>query len=203
MAIGIAVIIAICLAVALVFVLKGRGNGAESAATAPAPAAESPDATASSVKAVEANPPAGPQAASPAPTPAAKAPVALLLPETAVASGPYERVSCSTANGVHGAMPPFGTLTCAGGVLVFEATSRVVTKASAVGGDGSATLQSLGAVERGTYRFEIPLDTVQRVDMKGGTASVFCDGGLFEFEALGNAGPKLRAWLAAQGLEIA
>ena len=198
MAIGIAVVVALCLVVALVLVLKARSKAVDAAQPSPANSAQ----TAGEASPSRASAGAGAASASASIAPLVKAPVALQLPETAAPSGPYERVSCSTANGVHGAMPPFGTLSCAGGVLVFEATSRVVTKASAVGSDGSATLQSLGAVERGTYRFEIPLDTVQRADMKGGTASVYCDGGLFEFEALGNAGPKLRAWLAAQGLDI-
>lgn len=134
--------------------------------------------------------PVPPAAAVPAP-PAAPAP-----------SGPYERVSCTFGNGVHGAMPPFGKLSNVNGVLVFEAASRVVTKASALGSDGSATLQSLGAVERGAYRFDIPLDTIQRLDFQGSIASIHCDAGQFEFEALGNAGPKLKAWLQAQGLDV-
>ncbi len=202
MTIGIAVMIAVCLVVALVVVLKWRGKPADAADQAPAGSAKSagtdPSLAGSTVPARSAAP-----AQAPAAPPAVKAPVALQLPDVAAPTGSYQRVSCSTQNGVHGAMPPFGTLSCTDGVLVFEATSRVVTKASAVGGDGSATLQSLGAVERGNYRFEITMDTVQRIDMKGSTAAVHCDAGLFEFEALGNAGPNLRAWLVAQGLEIA
>lgn len=145
-----------------------------------------------------------PQAA-PAVAPAAAPAVAPAhAPSAASAApvGPYERVSCTFGNGVHGAMPPFGKLSNLNGVLVFEAVSRVVTKASALGSDGSATLQSLGAVERGQYRFEIPLDTIQRLDFQGSVASLYCDDGQFEFEALGNAGPQFKAWLQAQGLEI-
>lgn len=200
MVIGIAVVVAVCLVIALVVLLKARGKTKDAVqvpATAPSQVASDLNALAGKTIAERGPlPPAEPIAVAPA-----KAPVVMELPETAAPSGPYERVSCSTSLGVHGAMPPFGTLSFAGGILVFEATSRVVTKASAVGSDGSATLQSLGAVERGSYRFEIPIDTVQRIDMKGSTASVFCDDGQFEFQALGNAGPKLRAWLTAQGLE--
>lgn len=201
MAIGIAVIVAVCLVIALVVLLKSRAKKVDAAEPLAAPPSQNAGGVAS--LAGRTVPERGSlPAAAPVQAPAAKAPVALQLPDVAAPSGPYERVSCSTTNGVHGAMPPFGTLSCSGGTLFFDATSRVVTKASAVGSDGSATLQSLGAVERGSYHFEIPLDTVQRVDMKASTAMVFCDDGQFEFEALGNAGPKLRAWLAAQGLDV-
>lgn len=144
-------------------------------------------------------PPATPSA----PASSAAAPAAPAAPAVPAAPiGPYERVSCTHGNGVHGAMPPFGKLSNVNGVLVFEAVTRVVTKASALGSDGSATLQSLGAVERGAYRFDIPLETIQRLDFRGSVASLYCDAGQFEFEALGNAGPQFKAWLQAQGLEV-
>jgi len=151
--------------------------------------------------------PALPQpAVSPAPSTAAGgiAGSTLPLPPGPVAAPPapltLDRVSCLTNGAMHGAMPPFGRLSCDNGVISFEATSRVVSKAGGLGDDGSSTLQSLGAIEMGRYRFEIPVATVQRVDFGRNKATVHADAGVFEFEGIAVCGAQLQPWFAQNGL---
>ncbi|MBM4342341.1 MAG: hypothetical protein FJ100_03065 [Deltaproteobacteria bacterium] len=183
---AVAVALAIAVAVGLVAMRKK------------APAAQPPDPAPASAR-----PPVSP---GPAASPVAAAPAApakpITVPPVQEASAPAEldKVSCTYNSAVHGAMPPFGKLSCADGVVVFEATSRVVTKAGGLGEDGSSTLQSLGAIEMGRFRFEIAPSTVQRVDFSPNRATVHADSGIYQFEGLANCGPQLKPWFGAQGL---
>lgn len=170
------IVLALLVAVVAFVMTRKRGD------TAPA-ATDGQDAHAAAA-------PAQPRAPAPAPAPA---PV-VNVPES------LDKISCKHGVAVLGAMPPFGILRCVDSTLIYEAKSRVVTKASAPGDDGSSTLQSLGAVEMGNYRLEIGFATIQRVDFASNTATVHADLGVVALEALGGGGPKLKAWLAAKGL---
>ncbi|MSQ81379.1 MAG: hypothetical protein EXR77_00440 [Myxococcales bacterium] len=112
-----------------------------------------------------------------------------------------DKVSCTFNTALHGAMPPFGKLSFSGGVVLFEASSRVVTKAGGLGEDGSSTLQSLGAIEMGKFRFEIEAATVQRIDFGPKSATVHADSGTYLFEGLATCGPLLKPWFGSHGLE--
>ncbi len=139
--------------------------------------------------------------------PQTPAPVAIPAPPATPAAPPvaatFERVSCNLAGAVHGAMPPFGKLTVADDVLIFEATSRVVTKTGALADDGSATLQSLGSVEMGKFRFEWPLTAISGVEFQSQTATLHCDGQTYHIEGLGGHGAGLQGWLAGHGVTAA
>jgi len=136
--------------------------------------------------------------------PMAQAPEPASIPAAPPAKVPvpdaFERVSCNLAGAVHGAMPPFGKLTMAGDVLIFEATSRVVTKTGALADDGSATLQSLGSVEMGQFRFDWPLAAITSLEFHSQTATLQHDGHTYQIEGLGGHGAALRGWLVAQGV---
>ncbi len=187
-----AVAVALAIAVAIGVVAMRKKASAEPArdpapAPAPAPAAAP----------VVSRPPSGPAPVPAAPT--ARPAVVPIVPAVTPATV-LDKVSCTFNSAVHGAMPPFGKLSCADGVVLFEASSRVVTKAGGLGEDGSSTLQSLGAIEMGRFRFEIAANTVQRVDFSPNRATVHADSGVYQFEGLANCGPQLRPWFGAQGL---
>ncbi|MBI5610215.1 MAG: hypothetical protein HY902_15165 [Deltaproteobacteria bacterium] len=136
--------------------------------------------------------------------PQAPEPASIPAPPAAPAAPPvaatFDRVSCNLGGAVHGAMPPFGKLSMDGDVLIFEATSRVVTKTGALADDGSATLQSLGSVEMGQFRFEWPRASITGVEFHSQTATLHCDGHTYQIEGLGGHGAALKGWLVAQGV---
>lgn len=185
--------LAIAVAVGL---LVMRKKAASAAADDPAQAA-APPVTASAPTRAAAIPPAP---AAPAPAPVARPPVTVPPVQEATAPAVLDKVSCTFNSAVHGAMPPFGKLSSADGVVLFEATSRVVTKAGGLGEDGSSTLQSLGAIEMGRFRFEIATSSVQRVDFATNRATVHADSGVYQFEGLASCGPQIKPWFGAQGL---
>ncbi len=178
--------VAIAVAVGL---LVMRKKAASAPVDDPARAAASP-VTASAPTRAAAIPPA----------PAVRPPVAVPPVQEATAPAVLDKVSCTFNSAVHGAMPPFGRLSSADGVVLFEATSRVVTKAGGLGEDGSSTLQSLGAIEMGRFRFEIATNSVQRVDFAANRATVHADSGVYQFEGLASCGPQIKPWFGAQGL---
>lgn len=184
--ITIGIIVAAVVAIAA-FLLKRRRDSATGSQTSTSQLGNS-ESGASLLVARQPSPaPAGAQAAA--------APAASSVP------GTVERVSCNYEGAVHGAMPPFGTLSWTGTAIVFEAKSRIVAKAGTLGDDDSSTLQSLGAVEMGRYRFEIEKATIQRVDFSLNTAVLHADDAVYTVEALGGGGPKLKAWLVDKGLD--
>lgn len=185
----------IAVAVAVIVVTLRKKAAEPTAEPQPAPRPSAPAAN-----------PAAPAPPRPAPAPnsppAARPPAP--SPQAAPASGPpaavLDKVACTFNSAVHGAMPPFGKLSFAGNSVIFEAVSRVVTKAGGLGDDGSSTLQSLGAIEMGKYRFEIGASTIQRIDFNNTRAVVHCDGGVYEFEGFANCAQALKPWFSANGL---
>lgn len=117
--------------------------------------------------------------------------------------GEVRGICCQVHGSMHGAMPPFGKLFATPAGLVFEATSRVI---SAAGGglddsDGATTMQSLGTMEMGTFRFEIPRDATQKVVFQGARATLSVDGTEYVLEGLGPAGKTLALWLQGNGFD--
>ncbi len=185
----IAIVVVVALAViAIVLLLRKSPTGSalgSAASAAPAHAAVGKSNLPGQPHAPQFGAPAGPPPTMPAPQ---------ALPAV------LEKVSCTFNSAVHGAMPPFGTLSCEGGIVVYQATSRVVTKAGGLGEDGSSTLQSLGAIEMGKFRFEIAVSSVQRVDFVRNKAVVHADAGVYEFDGVAACGPLVQPWFTQHGL---
>jgi hypothetical protein len=112
-------------------------------------------------------------------------------------------VCCQVGGAMHGAMPPFGKLHVTPTGLLFEATSRVISKAGDAldSSDGATTMQSLGSMEMGQYRFEIARSATQRVEFKGGKATLYVDGEVYMLEGLGPSGGVLGDWLRGNGFD--
>ncbi len=104
---------------------------------------------------------------------------------------------------MHGAMPPFGKLHLTESGLTFEATSRVTSKAGDAldSSDGATTMQSLGSMEMGQYRFEIPRSATQKVQFQGAKATLYVDDVVFTLEGLGPSAGTLAGWLQANGFD--
>jgi hypothetical protein len=121
------------------------------------------------------------------------------------ASGDAElkMVSCEVDGKLHGAMPPFGKLTCDGQMLTFDAVSRVVALSGALAsGDGASTMQSMGSIEMGKFRYELPLGEVAAVAYDGTRqAQLTCGGKTYAFEGLGPSAKLLHSWLAGHGIK--
>ncbi len=111
-------------------------------------------------------------------------------------------VNCLTKGSMHGAMPPFGKLSLDAGALIFEATTRIVagtTSGLAADDDGASTMQSIGSMESGSFRFEIQPDRVKTVAFDGKRAIVTTQDQVYVFEGLGVSSKQLKPWLEAQG----
>ena len=112
-------------------------------------------------------------------------------------------ICCQVQGAMHGAMPPFGKLHVTPTGLLFEATSRVISKAGDAldSSDGATTMQSLGSMEMGQYRFEIPRESTQKVQFHDNKATLYVDGEVFVLEGLGPSGGVLAGWLQANGFD--
>lgn len=201
---GLALVIALAVVVILIAMRKKTASPAAHAPVSPtASAPVSPPASAPVSPPASATAGRATLAAATRPV-SAPAPIAAAAkPAPAVGELPavLDKVSCTFNTALHGAMPPFGKLSFSGGVVLFEASSRVVTKAGGLGEDGSSTLQSLGAIEMGKFRFEIEAATVQRIDFGPKSATVHADSGTYLFEGLATCGPLLKPWFGSHGLE--
>ncbi len=104
---------------------------------------------------------------------------------------------------MHGAMPPFGKLRLTPDGLLFEATSRVTSKAGDAldSSDGATTMQSLGSMEMGQFRFEIPRSATQKVQFQGAKATLYVDDAVYVLEGLGPSAGTLAGWLQANGFD--
>ena len=104
---------------------------------------------------------------------------------------------------MHGAMPPFGKLHVTPDGLLFEATSRVISKAGDAldSSDGATTMQSLGSIEMGQFRFEIQRSATQKVQFLGNKATLFVDDAVYVLEGLGPSARTLAGWLQANGFD--
>ena len=104
---------------------------------------------------------------------------------------------------MHGAMPPFGKLLATPAGLVFEAGSRVVSAAGdhLDDSDGATTMQSLGSMEMGAFRFEIPRGATQKVEFHGARAILHVDGITYVLEGLGPSAKTLALWLQGNGFD--
>lgn len=179
---AIAVVVTVAIVAIVVLVLRSR--------QAPPPAASAP----------------------PAPTPAPAARVsgaqsAAARPASgavgAAIAGDLRMVCCQVRGAMHGAMPPFGKLSTTPTGLVFEANSRVISAAGDAidSSDGATTMQSLGTMEMGQFRFEIPRAATQRVEFSGNKAKLFVDRDTFVLEGLGPSAKQLSAWLQGNGFD--
>lgn len=145
--------------------------------------------------------------------PTAAAPLAVVAQPTlsageidgATAPAPeLKMVSCTVGNGVHGAMPPFGRLRAIETGIVFEASSRVMaaTAAGFDSGDGASTMQSLGSVEMGQYRFDVLRAEVQELSAAGPRVTVRTSGETYIFEGVGPTARQLQPWLRDHGYDV-
>lgn len=112
-------------------------------------------------------------------------------------------VSCTVDNGVHGAMPPFGRLRAIDTGLVFEATSRVMaaTGEGFATGEGATTMQSVGSVEMGKYRFDVARAEVRSVVAEGKRVTVKTTGKTYLFEGIGPTAKQIVPWLHDHGYD--
>lgn len=113
-------------------------------------------------------------------------------------------VSCTVGHGVHGAMPPFGRLRTSEQGLVFEASSRVLAASTAgfASGDGASTMQSLGSVEMGQFRFDVPRADVQALEAAGSKVVVRTGTETYTFEGLGASAKQLVPWFRDHGYAV-
>jgi hypothetical protein len=113
-------------------------------------------------------------------------------------------VSCTVGHGVHGAMPPFGRLRSSDQGLVFEASSRVMAASTAgfASGDGASTMQSVGSVEMGQFRFDVPRADIQGIDIEGPKVVIRTSAETFSFEGIGSSGKQLLPWLRDHGFSV-
>lgn len=113
-------------------------------------------------------------------------------------------VSCTVGNGVHGAMPPFGRLRAIDTGLVFEASSRVMaaTNAGFDSGDSASTMQSLGSVEMGQYRFDVVRAEVQALSAAGPRVTMRTGSETYTFEGIGPTARQLQPWLKDHGYDV-
>jgi hypothetical protein len=112
-------------------------------------------------------------------------------------------ICCQVGGAMHGAMPPFGKLHLTDTGLLFEATSRVISKAGDAldSSDGATTMQSLGSMEMGQYRFVIPRSATQKVQFQGAKATLYVDDDVYTLEGLGPSAGTLASWLQANGFD--
>jgi hypothetical protein len=148
--------------------------------------------------------PSGTTAQADASTPAAMPATPRAPAPQAAASATVERVMIDVDGAVFGAVPPFGKLWREGDALVFEAQTRIVsaTGSGIFDGDGSSTMQSMGTMETGSYRFELPCgadaSTTCRADDDSFVLDV--DGKTHRITPVGATRDALAAFLRAQGL---
>ena len=133
--------------------------------------------------------------------PAAPAPPAAAPADSSAPSPDLTGVSCAADGAVHGALPPFGRLAFAEETLAYEAGTRVVAKDGGLdSGDGASTMQSLGTIERGNYRYTIARADLESVDVAGHRVTVNAGGRSYVFEGIGPSATKLGAWLRSHGV---
>ena len=153
-------------------------------------------------------PPPAPVAPTPTPKPATPRPAAARsrAPSVVVAANPAEdlkMICCQVHGAMHGAMPPFGKLLVTATGLLFEASSRVISKAGDAldSSDGATTMQSLGSMEMGQFSFEIPRSATQKVEFSGSKATLWVDDNVFVLEGLGPTAGTIAGWLQANGFD--
>lgn len=124
--------------------------------------------------------------------------------EVGTPAAELKKVSCTVGHGVHGAMPPFGLLRASEQGLVFEASSRVMAASTAglASGDGASTMQSVGSVEMGQFRFEVPRADLQRVESTGAKVVFHTAEETYTFEGIGPAAQQLQPWLRDHGFSV-
>ncbi len=146
-------------------------------------------------------PPAEPQTALPRPATTRTRAPAVVTPLNAAED--LKMICCQIHGAVHGAMPPFGKLHVTPTGLLFEATSRVISKAGDAldSSDGATTMQSLGSMEMGQYRFEIPRSATQKIQFQGAKATLWVDEDIYVLEGLGPSAGTLAGWLQANGFD--
>lgn len=137
-------VVAAAVAILVIFLRATRSRKAASEASSQDPVA-APSA---------APPPSAPPPAAPAPRPEAAPAPARSAPE------PLQQVLLEFEGMILGAIPPFGTVTFADGVVRYEAHSRIVaaTAGGLLGNDGGSTMQSMGSMEIGEFVVEFPLE---------------------------------------------
>jgi hypothetical protein len=135
----------------------------------------------------------------------ASSPAAPVQPSAPAAAKPdvVERIMLDADGAVFGAVPPFGSLRIEDDNLVFTAVSRIVsaTGSGLFDGDGSSTMQSMGSMESGDYRYEIPLrddgDTNCKLD--DDAVVIVVGGKAHRFIPLGGGKATLHAFLRNAG----
>ena len=137
------------------------------------------------------------------------APVAAIptaaAPPPAVVDGPFERVTLEVQGTVYGAVPPFGQFDDAADGVVFTAQSRVVAAddGGMATGDGASTIQSLGTMEFGEFRYTFTADDVKALDVGDGEPETALhlnhDGKTHRLVGLGGRGVELATWLRDHG----
>lgn len=177
----------------------------QGAATASAPASQ--PATAASGPHQPATAAPGPHQPATAPKPRQAATLSM-LPQVAATSpnasaSELKMVSCEVDGKLHGAMPPFGRLVVEDGGFAFEAASRVVALSGALAsGDGASTMQSVGNIEMGKFRYDIALTQVAATAFEGGHKAVIeAEGRRYVFEGFGPSAKLLHDWLRGRGLQ--
>ena len=175
--IAIAVVVLVAAGACAFLLLRARGQ------SEPAPS-ESKGAASKGTESKGAAP--KPPQSPPKPAQPATEPVRIATGSTRAAAAPVavnpaqdlKMICCQVQGAMHGAMPPFGKLQVTPQGLLFEATSRVISKAGDAldSSDGATTMQSLGSMEMGQYRFEIARSATQRVEFKGNKATLYVDG---------------------------
>ena len=112
-------------------------------------------------------------------------------------------VSCEVDGKLHGAMPPFGRLLAEDATIAFEASSRVVAlSGNLASGDGVSTMQSVGNIEMGKFRYEFNVTAVSASEFEGAQKAIIeADGRRYVFEGLGPSAKLLHDWLRGHGLQ--
>ncbi len=122
-------------------------------------------------------------------------------PPPPVVDGPFERVTLELQGTVYGAVPPFGQFDKTDDGVVFTAQSRVVAAddGGMATGDGASTIQSLGTMEFGEFRYAFTAEEVGALDTGDGEPETALhlnhDGKAHRLVGLGGRGAELAAWL--------